>query len=58
MTTKTSAATDESQTRQLIDIRTKALRAKDINGLISHYTPDHHIEAVSEGDWKLLEKRR
>jgi uncharacterized protein (TIGR02246 family) len=40
MTTKTSTTTDEAQIRQLIDNWAKALRAKDINGLMSYYTPD------------------
>ncbi len=40
MTRQSSAATDEAQIRQLIDNWAKALRAKDINGLMSHYTPD------------------
>jgi uncharacterized protein (TIGR02246 family) len=33
-------ASDETQIRQLIDDWAKALRAKDINGVMSHYAPD------------------
>ena len=40
MTTKNSKANDEIQIRQLIDNWTKALRVKDIDGLMSHYAPD------------------
>jgi len=40
MATEKNKAIDEAQIRQLIDNWAKALRAKDINGLMSHYTPD------------------
>src|SRR3954454_3708317 len=40
MTTENSEATNASQVRELIDDWAKALRAKDINWLMSHYTPD------------------
>jgi ketosteroid isomerase-like protein len=40
MTTEKSKAIDEAQIRTLIDHWAKALRAKDINGLMSHYAPD------------------
>jgi uncharacterized protein (TIGR02246 family) len=33
-------ANEEKQIRNLIDSWLKALRAKDVNGLISHYTPN------------------
>ena len=36
----TSKAIDESEIRLLIDGWIKALRAKDINGLMSYYAPD------------------
>ena len=40
MAPKGSAATDEAHIRRLIDNWAEALRAKDINGLMAHYTPD------------------
>lgn len=40
MTTNSKAATDEAQIRQRIDSWTKALRAKDLDGLMSHYAQD------------------
>jgi uncharacterized protein (TIGR02246 family) len=40
MTTKASRTADEEQIRQLIDSWRKALCAKDIDGLMSHYLPD------------------
>jgi uncharacterized protein (TIGR02246 family) len=40
MTTENSKATDETQIRALIDDWAKALRAKDINALLSNYAPD------------------
>lgn len=40
MTTATNKAIDEVQIRQLVDNWAEALRAKDINGLMSHYAPD------------------
>ena len=39
MTTENSKI-NETQIRALIDDRAKAVRAKDINGAISHYAPD------------------
>jgi uncharacterized protein (TIGR02246 family) len=39
MTTEKSKVTDEAQIRRLIDDWTKALRAKDIDGLMSNYAP-------------------
>jgi uncharacterized protein (TIGR02246 family) len=40
MTPKNSIASDEAQIRERIDQWAKALRAKDINGVMSHYAPD------------------
>jgi uncharacterized protein (TIGR02246 family) len=40
MATLTNKAIDEVQIRQLIDSWVKAVRAKDIDGLMSFYTPD------------------
>ena len=40
MTTKSRAATDEAQIRQQIESWTRALRAKDLNELMSHYAQD------------------
>jgi ketosteroid isomerase-like protein len=40
MGTKKNKAIDEAQIRQLIDGWAKALRAKDINGVMSHYAPE------------------
>jgi ketosteroid isomerase-like protein len=40
MTTEDSKAIDEVQIRALIDERVKAVRAKDINGAMSHLAPD------------------
>jgi ketosteroid isomerase-like protein len=40
MATKKSKAIDEAQIRQLIDGWAKALRAKDIEGVMSYYAPD------------------
>jgi ketosteroid isomerase-like protein len=38
--TEKNKATDEAQIRQLIGDWAKALRAKDIEGVMSHYAPD------------------
>jgi len=38
--TKSSAATDEAQIRERIESWTTALRAKDLEGLMSHYAQD------------------
>jgi uncharacterized protein (TIGR02246 family) len=40
MTIKNSTASDQAQIQQLIDNWVQALRAKDVNGVISHYAPD------------------
>ncbi len=40
MATKSGAATDEAQIRQRIESWTTALRDKDLEGLMSHYTRD------------------
>ena len=40
MTIKNSKASDEAQIRQLVDSWVQALRAKDVNGVMSHYAPD------------------
>ena len=40
MATDRNKAIDEAQIRQLIENWAKAVRAKDINGLMSYYTPD------------------
>lgn len=40
MTTENSTATDEAQLRALIDARVNAVRAKDIDGLMSNHAPD------------------
>jgi ketosteroid isomerase-like protein len=40
MATKSSAATDEAQIRERIESWTTALRAKDLDGLMAHYTQD------------------
>ncbi len=40
MTTGRDKATNEAQVRQVIGLWTKALRAKDVDGLMSHYAPD------------------
>jgi ketosteroid isomerase-like protein len=40
MAAEKNKAIDEAQIRELIDNWAKALRAKDINELMSHYTPD------------------
>ena len=40
MTTENSKATDEAQLRALIDERIEAIRAKDIDALMSHHAPD------------------
>jgi len=40
MTPKNSMASDEAQIRERIDQWAKALRAKDVDGLMSHYAPD------------------
>jgi uncharacterized protein (TIGR02246 family) len=40
MATGKNKAADDDQIRQLIDGWAKALRAKDINGVISNYAPD------------------
>ena len=38
--TKNDKAIDEAHIRQLADNWAKAIRAKDINAIMSHYTPD------------------
>jgi ketosteroid isomerase-like protein len=40
MGTQKNKSTDEAGIRQVIDGLTKALRAKDVNGVISNYAPD------------------
>jgi ketosteroid isomerase-like protein len=40
MTPKSSASTDEAQIRQRLESWTKALRAKDLDGLMSHYAEE------------------
>jgi ketosteroid isomerase-like protein len=40
MTTKGNASTEEAQIRQRLDSWARALRAKDLEGLMSHYTQD------------------
>ena len=40
MATKSNAATDEAQIRKRLEDWTRALRAKDLDGLMSHYTQD------------------
>lgn len=40
MITENHKTTDEAQIRQLVDDWVKAVRAKDIDGLMSHYAPD------------------
>lgn len=40
MTTENSKATDEAQLHALIDERVRAVRDKDINGLMVHHAPD------------------
>jgi hypothetical protein len=40
MATKSSAAADEAQIRQRVESWTTALRAKDLEGLMSHYAQD------------------
>jgi uncharacterized protein (TIGR02246 family) len=40
MTTQNSIAIDEAQIRALIEDRSKAVRTKDINGVISNHAPD------------------
>ena len=40
MTTRSHIAVDEARIRALIDKWAKALRAKDINGIMSHYAVD------------------
>lgn len=40
MPTTTTATRDDVQIRELIDASARALRAKDIDALMSHYAPD------------------
>jgi len=40
MTTETTKTNDEAQIRQLVNNWAKALRAKDVDGLMSNYAPD------------------
>ena len=40
MATRQGRSTDETEIRQLIDGWTRAVRAKDVNGVMSHYAPD------------------
>jgi uncharacterized protein (TIGR02246 family) len=40
MATATNKAIDEAQIRQLVDNWVASVRAKDINGLMSHYAPN------------------
>jgi ketosteroid isomerase-like protein len=40
MTIDTSTARDEAQVRECIDGWARALRGKDVDGVMSHYTPD------------------
>jgi ketosteroid isomerase-like protein len=49
MATKSSAATDEAQIRQRIESWATALRAKDLEQLMSHYTQDILVFALAPG---------
>jgi uncharacterized protein (TIGR02246 family) len=40
MAANNSKATDQAQIRQLMDRWAEALRAKDVDGVMSHYAPD------------------
>ena len=40
MTTRNARAIDETEIRQLMDGWARALRAKDVNGVMSHHAPD------------------
>jgi len=40
MTVENNRAINEAQVRAIIDDRSKAVRAKDINDAVSHYAPD------------------
>ncbi|MEP7342320.1 MAG: nuclear transport factor 2 family protein [Acidobacteriota bacterium] len=40
MQPKTATASDESAIRELMNDRVKAIRAKDVNGLMSNHAPD------------------
>lgn len=40
MATQDRRAIDEARIRQLVDDWARALRGKDIDGVVSHYTPD------------------
>ncbi|HYT58415.1 MAG TPA: hypothetical protein VEQ38_27260 [Verrucomicrobiae bacterium] len=40
MTTETTKTQDEAKIRKLVDNWAKALRAKDVDGLMSNYAPD------------------
>lgn len=40
MTVKNNTASDQAQIRRLLDNWVQALRAKDVNGVMSHYAPD------------------
>jgi ketosteroid isomerase-like protein len=40
MATPQGRSVDEVEIRQLIDGSTKAIRAKDVNGVVSYYVPD------------------
>jgi uncharacterized protein (TIGR02246 family) len=64
MVTGINKTTDEDKIRALIDGWAKALRTKDVNGIMSHYAPDfvafdlapplqHGADAFSKGleDW-------
>jgi uncharacterized protein (TIGR02246 family) len=56
MAPKNSIAIDEAQIRKLMDDWAKALRAKDINGVMSHYAPDIlSFDAVSKLQFKGAE---
>jgi ketosteroid isomerase-like protein len=43
MTTKSGAATEQADIRQRIDSWVEALRAKDLDGLMSHYAKDIQV---------------
>ena len=40
MTTENSRAADEARVRELIEERVRAIRAKDVDVLMSHHAPD------------------
>ena len=51
MATEKTKKTDEAQIRQLVDNWAKALRAKDVDGLMANYASDMLLDLAPAPIW-------